>query len=67
MKSAYQLGREARDRNTNWDLNPFEENSYKADKWSDGWTDRELELHFEAKEAGVTDDEWYRYTRKTLK
>jgi hypothetical protein len=66
MKSAYQLGREARDRDTNWDLNPFEENSYRADKWFDGWVDRDLEMFLELEED-ITHEEWKTYTRKILK
>jgi len=65
MKSAEQLGREARERNSNSDLNPFEGiNKYKADKWQDGWIDKDLELW---RESGMDNFQWMRYCEKTLK
>lgn len=63
-KSAYELGKEARKRNTNWDLNPFPEDSYSADQWHDGWVEIDLDLY---QESGLTLDEWHRYTGKILK
>lgn len=64
MKSAYQLGQEARERNTNWDLNPFDPDTYKAEKWDEGWLDKDLDLW---DKSGLTGAEWERYKKKTLK
>ena len=65
MKSAEQLGREARERNSNSDLNPFEGiNKYKAEKWLMGWIDKEVELFIA---SGMSELQWERYCQKTLK
>jgi len=63
-KDAYTLGYEARDRNTNSDLNPFKHYAQKGRDWLDGWIDREFEL-FE--ESGLTKEQWSRLMSVKLK
>lgn len=63
-KSAYQLGQEARERNTNCDLNPFEDLSDRADEWFDGWVDKDLDLW---EKSGLTPEQWDIYCKRTLK
>jgi len=61
---AFKLGREARNRNSNSDLNPFRYNSTNNIRWIEGWVSRELELF---RESGLTREQWQRLTEKKLK
>jgi hypothetical protein len=63
-KDAYQLGYEARNRNTNSDLNPYNYRSKNGRDWLIGWIDREFEL-FE--ESGLTREQWQRLMSVRLK
>ena len=64
MKDAYQLGREARDRLSDSDLNPYKHWTKEGHEWLDGWIDRDFEL-FE--ESGLTRAQWLVYTERKLK
>ena len=63
-KDAYQLGYEARERNTDSDLNPCNHRSKNGRDWLIGWIDREFELFGE---SGLTREQWHRLTRSKLK
>lgn len=64
MINAYQLGKEARDRNSNVDLNPFRYRSMNNIHWLEGWISRDTELF---KESGLTRKQWRRLMEKRLK
>ena len=48
MIDAHKLGKEARDRNSNADLNPFKENSMNNIYWLEGWVSRDIQLFKES-------------------
>jgi hypothetical protein len=57
VEKAYQLGREARDRFSNSDCNPFPHCLRQGRAWLDGWIDRDFEFF---KKSGLTKAEWAR-------